>query len=734
MNKVMGEVLPTLTSSVDEETLTRQFVSSIKADFGIEEAQLVNLSSSRKDTAEEYTVNTRKPYIDNQLSEYSAFPSLIDYKNQGYRSCALVPIMGNGRVTSILRLLSKEENKFSDELLGTVQLVSVLFGFALLYKTESHKNARLASYFDAAFDSQMAQMLVSRDGSIIRSNKAAMKAFGLSPQRQQGISSLFDIDPAELKAPEMAAGRDIYFSLGGVHNVYRVSARPVSENLFHVSAVNVTGKSLMDAILESLSGSRDLYIVFTKPDFTIISASANFEKEMKYSNTMLSEKRFTDFLKESDVKNMTELLSGKKQDNVMLNLSLLAGDYAVPIKATFSRLPFGYVVTVISAESEAYVREASENISSFMQSTSDIALKVDPMGYVRECNMSVETILGYNKDELIGREARMLYKNPKAFDEDVAYVRNGEKVDNSLVDMVKKDTSETVPAVESMRLLRGSKDDEGYLIIIKELGTKRKLDALEVGQRDAAKEAERQKSINKQKSEFIYDITHELKTPLTNIKGFSSLLYEGQAGELSKAQKEYVSTIIEEADRLVQIIQQVLDAAKLEAEKVKMEFKDVDLRALASSPAIRSLQESAHQKGLEFEWDVKYDVPTIQADQNKLVQVFVNLIGNAIKFTNKGSVRVDVSMKTKKTVECDVSDTGIGIAEEDRKKLFKKFYQASNKEMALKENSGTGLGLVITRSIIEQHGGKISFESKLGSGSKFWFTLPVSRKPRRKKQ
>ncbi len=727
VNKVMGEVLPAFTSSVDEVAISRQFVSSIKADFGIDDAELVDISASRKDMAEEYTVNTRKPYVDNQLSEYSAFPSLIDYRNKGYRSCALIPIIGNGRVASVLRLLSKEENKFSDDLLGTVQLVSVLFGFAMLYKTEASRGARLASYFDAAFNSAVPQMLVSKTGLIVKSNRSAMKAFSLTGQGRQNISELFGI---EFNDALPTGGRDVYFNTGDSHNIYRVSSMPASEGMLHVSAVNVTGKAVMDSMLSSLSDSRDLYVLFTKNDFTIISASQNFEKAMKYSNAMLYGRKFMDFLKETDAQNAINAVSGGKTIISSLQLNLLAGDYIMPIKATFSKLPFGYLVTAVSAEAEAYVHEAEENISSFIESTSDIALKVDRLGYIRECNLPVEGMLGYAKDELIGREARSLYDDPKKFDADIAYVSNGTKVDNSYVHLIKKDTG-LVPCVQAVRLLRGSRDKEGYLVIIKELETRRKLSDLEAELKKAQAETKRSDAVSTQKSEFIYDITHELKTPLTNIKGFSSLLYEGQAGELSQAQKDHVSTIIEEANRLVLIIQQVLDAAKLEARKAKLEFRDVDLRALYTNPAIRSLQESARQKGLEFSWNVSYDVPVIQADQNKLVQVFVNLVGNAIKFTNSGGIKVNMLMRTKNKVECDVIDTGIGIADEDKKRLFKKFYQAPNKELTRQEQQGTGLGLAITRSIVEQHGGKIGFESKPGSGSRFWFVLPVKKQKQR---
>jgi signal transduction histidine kinase len=210
------------------------------------------------------------------------------------------------------------------------------------------------------------------------------------------------------------------------------------------------------------------------------------------------------------------------------------------------------------------------------------------------------------------------------------------------------------------------------MIVIKELETKRRLEDMEMSLKERDSKIKKLESVGERKSEFIYNISHELKTPLTNIKGFSSLLYNGNAGELTKSEKDYVSTIMEESDRLMLIIQQVLDAAKLEADKVKLDFKDFDLKTIYNNPTIKSLEESALNKGLEFKWEADKSLPNVSCDPNRLIQVFVNLIGNAVKFTDKGGITVHMFLKTKRAVECDVIDTGIGISEDDRKKLFKK--------------------------------------------------------------
>ena len=269
--------------------------------------------------------------------------------------------------------------------------------------------------------------------------------------------------------------------------------------------------------------------------------------------------------------------------------------------------------------------------------------------------------------------------------------------------------------------------------MIKELETKRRLADIQDRFDKAESTITKLRSTGDLKSQFIYNISHELKTPLTNIIGFSKLLYSGEFGKLNDDQLNYIKTIIDEADRFMQIIQQVLDAAKLESDKMKLELREVNMKELYSNPTIQSMKESAQNKRLKFSWNVDYDVPTILADPNRLIQVFVNLIGNSIKFTDKGEIKVKIANKGRSLIECSVIDTGIGISDEDRHKLFRKFYEAPTKRGLVKqEGAGTGLGLSITKQIVELHGGKISCESEPGKGSTFSFTLRVKGVKKRK--
>jgi signal transduction histidine kinase len=349
---------------------------------------------------------------------------------------------------------------------------------------------------------------------------------------------------------------------------------------------------------------------------------------------------------------------------------------------------------------------------------------------VKECNMSAENVLGYSRNELIGKDLKDLYSDASVLERDITFVRNGTKVDNSYI-MLRDKLGNPVDATHSIRLFSGNGAID-YVIVIKELETKRKL--ADLGNQLMAEKNRVSKltATGKLKSQFVYNISHELKTPITNIKGFSKLMSQGQWGDLNKDQLDALTTIMEEGDRLMVIIQQVLDAAKLESEKMNLELREVDLRELAENPTMQAMKETAEHKGLTFSWNVYGDVPKINADPNKLIQVFVNLISNSIKFTNKGSIKVNITRLGRTKIKCEVTDTGIGISEEDRHKLFKKFYEAPKKGLVKQEGAGTGLGLTIAQEIAKLHGGRITCESEPGKGSTF--SLVIKIKPRPKKE
>jgi PAS domain S-box-containing protein len=230
---------------------------------------------------------------------------------------------------------------------------------------------------------------------------------------------------------------------------------------------------------------------------------------------------------------------------------------------------------------------------------------------------------------------------------------------------------------------------------------------------------------NKAKSDFLASMSHELRTPLTAIIGFSQLLDERYFGELNEKQSEYVKDILTSSNHLLDLINDVLDLAKVQAGKMDLEISPVNVKDLQDRSLIM-IKEKAVKHGIEIQNNSQDCINglVISADMRKLKQVMFNLLSNAVKFTQDGGcISIDSSLEGDYLV-MSVSDTGIGISLENQKKLFQEFFQV--KSGAVDKTPGTGLGLAITKRIIELHGGRIWAESAgENCGSKFTFTIPA---------
>ena len=240
---------------------------------------------------------------------------------------------------------------------------------------------------------------------------------------------------------------------------------------------------------------------------------------------------------------------------------------------------------------------------------------------------------------------------------------------------------------------------------------------------------------NATKSAFLANVSHELRTPLTSILGFTRMirrrLQRSILPELERANpktaalgteiEDYVGIILSEGDRLTTLINNLLDLEKIEAGAMEWEMVDTDPADLLARA--RDATATLHQAaGLRFEVRVAPDVPRVRADRDRIVQVLINLISNAVKFTPAGEIRCEASRCGDDFIEFAVADTGTGIAPEEQDRIFEKFRQVG--DTLTDKPRGTGLGLAICREIVAQHGGQIRVESAPGVGSRFAFTLP----------
>jgi signal transduction histidine kinase len=230
---------------------------------------------------------------------------------------------------------------------------------------------------------------------------------------------------------------------------------------------------------------------------------------------------------------------------------------------------------------------------------------------------------------------------------------------------------------------------------------------------------------NQHKAEFLANMSHELRTPLNSILGFSQLLLEGDGGALSPDQRQDLEVITQNGQHLLALINDLLDISKLEAGKAQLHRGEVDVAELVQE-CVDSVSSLARTKKLELQSDVADDLGQVFGDRAKIKQVLLNLLGNAIKFTEEGSVRLRVERQGAE-LRFAVSDTGVGVPVEDRTRIFESFYQGRSGLSG--KYQGTGLGLAISRRLVEMHGGRIWVESTVGQGSTFLFTIPQRNLP-----
>ena len=234
---------------------------------------------------------------------------------------------------------------------------------------------------------------------------------------------------------------------------------------------------------------------------------------------------------------------------------------------------------------------------------------------------------------------------------------------------------------------------------------------------DRTKEAE----VDRLKSDLISIVSHELRSPLTSIKGYLDLLVEGELGEVSEEHKQYLELILSNTNRLAALIDDMLDLSRIESGKLQMDCGKVDVNYLLAF-SVMTLKPQAAAKSITMRHDSGDGEFSVAGDVDRLQQALTNLVSNAIKYTHEGGTVTIHARFKKDEIHISVADTGLGISKEDQKRVFEKFYRVKTK--ATRGIGGTGLGLCIAKSILEAHAGRIELESQPSHGSTFTMILP----------
>ncbi len=278
--------------------------------------------------------------------------------------------------------------------------------------------------------------------------------------------------------------------------------------------------------------------------------------------------------------------------------------------------------------------------------------------------------------------------------------------------------------LNARQIQRAFGKEQIILLAIEDITDRREIEiGLEKAHEELGELAAELKRAAQVKSEFLANMSHELRTPLNSINGFSEVLYDETFGPLNEKQKQYVNNVLTSGKHLLLLINQILDMAKLEAEKMKLSLTKLPMKNLLFEFS-SLVADMVSKKYLQFSLEIAEDLPDIEADELKVKEILYNLLSNAVKFTPEGG---KIGMRAKKIdsgIEIAVWDSGIGIAPENMEKIFEGFFHVDTPYSRVTE--GTGLGLPLARKLVELHGGELSVESKgLNKGTLARFTLPV---------
>jgi len=363
------------------------------------------------------------------------------------------------------------------------------------------------------------------------------------------------------------------------------------------------------------------------------------------------------------------------------------------------------------------IKQAADEWQKTFDSISDFVFILDRDHNIVKANKSFIKALKSTPENVIGKKCyELLHKSDKPWPE-CPFEKTKESGKSTMQEV--DDPNIGVTLLVSISPIF---DNAGKLVGVVHIA--RDITERKKAENELKKANEELRKIDQLKSDFVSTVSHELRTPLSITKEGISLVLDKIAGNINEKQKKILNTSRDNIDRLARIINDLLDISKIEAGKLELKKESFNM-----NDAIKGLatffREEAKKKGLELRLNLPKESIELYADPDKLKQVFINLIGNSLKFTQKGYIEVS-ARKFKDRAECSVIDTGKGIEKNALPKVFNKFEQFGR--VAGPGEKGTGLGLSIVKGIVELHHGSISVESEAGKGAKFTFTLPIYKK------
>jgi PAS domain S-box-containing protein len=367
-------------------------------------------------------------------------------------------------------------------------------------------------------------------------------------------------------------------------------------------------------------------------------------------------------------------------------------------------------IAVSNARLYQSVLREKQRLDATIEQSADGVMIIDSRWRITTFNKAMEQLTGWSREEAVGRPCA-----------EVLAIQNTQGVNICLTDCpLQRRPLAANPVIEG----RIHTHDGREIFVQSRYAPQRGAQGQFLGAIANVRDVTAQKEEEALQSTFISVISHELKTPVSIIKGFAGTLQREDATFTPEQYREGLQVIEEEADRLARQIQDLLDVSRLTASGLRLELSDFPLPALAAD-MVRAMAPGAGER-FEFELRFPDDMPPVRGDYERVRQVFANLVSNAIKYSpDGGTIRLGGWPEGEFAVAY-VADQGAGIAPEEQEAIFRRFYRVDNR--LRRETQGSGLGLFLARAIVEAHGGRVWVESQLGKGSRFMFTLPLGRR------
>ena len=358
--------------------------------------------------------------------------------------------------------------------------------------------------------------------------------------------------------------------------------------------------------------------------------------------------------------------------------------------------------------------EVQRELNGILDNLQDTYYRTDINGFVSFASQSVIHLLGYTPDEVVGKKLSDLYRYSEDREIFLKNLQNsGGHVEQYEAIMRHKDGSDVWVSTNAHFL----RDTDQNIIGVE--GTGRNITAHKLSEEALIRTRDQAEKASNAKSLFLANMSHEIRTPLNGITGFANLLGQTQ---LSIEQSDYVETIQTSVNDLLNIINDILDFSRIESGKMELHEDALNINSCVAA-VTRLFSATAEDQNLNLKLNVSNEIPDyIQADSLRLKQILSNLISNAIKFTTEGSILVKVSMKNA-DILIEVIDSGVGIEKQKQALLFEAFTQIDDE--LYKDHAGAGLGLAISKKLIEMMGGHIGVNSEYGQGANFWLSLPA---------